>query len=741
MLTTKKIRIFLVKCFLYLLCVFSMTVYASSDYSSLSQQLHSEKTHLQAFNKLKISVMQDPSALLPLFRFICSDYATHNGGVDYKSIKAVTTFLQEYGKQNKISDSTLESLFAIRKEFFNKGRKRHHNLIYVLQEISSSQRFSDKVVNEVLKLTSFQIKEDKKKGHNYTYPYFQTLNYQTKFQHLPKKARYLAVQYITDQAINDRVFYPPVDMLFGQLKYNDKKSEKSLLSMIKPGNNPQLRRSIIDRFAPWYGEQGKLNAFTKKILALREQEKNQEMLQYFRKLLFRLNRDKQIATDVSERILKLADTKKEKYGAKVAYMKSYVRKSKTTALNEKELENVLRALAGSNTVVALHASKAIITLNANGNVTKKLHESLIKLYFSPKNSPYQHNTFKEVIMENIPYRNIEEKYQHGKYPDALLIGITEYARKKTAKVSDAFVLYFLQEVYQYQKLPEQVVEGLYDIYIRQNQLKLQNSFAELFIRYYKETGYIRIDLLANGLYRGSFEYQKKLRNVILEELEDEYGLKEGLYKMFSDQMLNQHTRKFFLTELIKEDFDYAAKNILPPHEEEENFQEVIWDGFYRKSYNSLKRVDKEILLTATRSENFKIRHLAWKMLEGHGVSTPFMVKWEKELFRMQVYSAILFFAGGPLSFIIGSLLLLRIRKGQKVKHNWMDAVRYIVWILITMAGSIAGAGMIFLAGLSHSSTLSMQSHIVLNKGFGSIFAAYVVIALVTRLFITTVPVK
>lgn len=740
MLIIKKIRIFGIKCFLYLLGIFSITVYASPEYSSLSQQLHSEKTHNQAFDKLKQNSRQDPAALLPLFRFICSDYATRNGGEDYKRIKTVISFLQGYGKANKVSELALESLFAIKKECYNKGSKRHNNLIYVLQEVSASQRFSDAVLNKVLKLTSFQIGEDKKKRHNYTYSYFEILKYQTKFQHLPKKARYLAVQVITDQAAKDRVFYPPLDMLIGQLKYNDKKSEKSLLGMIQPGNNPQLRRSVTDRLAQWYDEQGKLNTFTKKVLALRDQEKDQEMLRYYRKLLVRLNRNKQITPDVSERIIKLAENKKEKYRANVALMEAYVRKSKVTALKEKELESVLRALAEPNTVAAHHAGNVIITLNENGNITKKLHESLIKLFFSPKISAYQVRSFKKVIMENIPYRNVEKKFQHGKYPDALLIGITEYTRKQTAKISALFVFSFMQEVYQHQQLPEKVVEGLYDIYSRQTELSLQKIFAKLFIRYYKETGYIRIGLLASGLYRNSYEYHKEIRDIIRKELKTEYGLKQGLYKIFSDKTLSQHTRKFFLSELVSEDIVYASKKILPPDKEEEKFQEIIWDNFYRNSYNNPDKVDKKILRTATRSENFKIRHLAWKMLEGHGVSIPFMVKWEKELFRMQVYSAVLFFGGGPLSFIIGSLLLLKIRKGRRVKHNWMNPARYIVWVLITIAGSISGAGMIFLAGLGHSS-LSIISLKSLNQGFGTIFAAYVIIALVTRLLIATVPVE
>lgn len=731
-------KILLMRCFLFFGALFSISANASPDYGLLSQQLKSEKTHIHAFEKLKQHAKQEPAALLPLLRFTCSDYATHNGGEDYKRIKAVISFLQGYGRENKVSEKIIESLFSIKKECYKEGSKRHNNLIYVLQEISSSQRFSDATLKKVLKLTSFQMKEDNKKRHNYSYSYFQILNHQTKFQHLPKKARYLAIQRITDKTAEDRLSYPPLDMLVGQLKYNDKKVEKILLAMIEPGNNPQLRRSVIDRLSQWYDKQSTLNDFTKKILALREQEKDQEMLMYYRKFLVRINKNKQITPDVSERIFKLATSKKDKYTAGVLLTQAYARKSETTELTENELKNVLNVLSGSNTIAAHDASKIILSLNAAGKVTKKLHESLIKLFFSPKNSPYQLRSFKKVILENIPYRNVENQYQFSKYPDSLLIDASEYARKKSAKISAQVVLSFMQEVYNHQQLPEKVVEGLYDIYVRQNQLSLQKSFSELFIRYYKETGYIRAGLLANGLYSNSFEHHIKIRDVIREELETEYGLKEGLYKMFSDKTLSQHTRKFFLNELANENLEYAANKILPPNDEEEKFQEVIWGIFYRISYNKPSMVDKKILSTATKSENYKIRHTAWNMLKGHGISTPFTVKWERDLYRMQVYSGILFFGGGPLSFILGSLLLLKTPRGRRVKYKWMNITRFVVWFLITVAGLVAGAGMIFIAGMSHSSVLSMQSHIALNKGFASIFLAYVFVALITRLFIRTV---
>lgn len=731
---TRKITI---KCFFYFWSLFSITGYAGSDYNLLSQQLGSEATHIQSFNQLKLLSKKDPAALTPLFRFVCSDYATRNGGEDYKRIKAVITYLQEYGSENEVSETTLDVLFAIKKEYYDAGSKRHNNLIYVLENISASQRFSDNVLNKVMKLTSFQVAEDKKKNHNYSFLYFQILKHQTKYRPLPEKARYLAIQVITDQAANNRVFYPPIDMLVGQLKYNDINSEKTLIGMMQPGNNLQLRRSVTDRLAQRYDEQSKLNTFSQKVLAIYEKEKNKEMQAYYRKLLLRLNKNKQITPEISEKILKLAyevPDKKVKYGASVALMQAYLRKSETSVLMENELESVLGAFSGSNTVAMHYASKVILAINDAGNMTKNLHERLIELFFSGKNSAQQLNMFKKVIMENIPYRNVEMKYQNSRYPDALLIGVTENTRKPSTKVSALLVINFIQAVYQHQPLPQKVVEGLYDIYARQNQLKVQQMFAELFVRYYRDTGYTRTGLFAHGLYRSSFDYQEEVRDVIREALSNKYGLKEGLFKMFSDQALDIRTRSFFLSELVNEDFDYASKMLLPPDDEEEKFQEVIWDDFYRKSYNNANRVNEEILRTAIGSQNYKIRHLAWRMLEEHDVATPFMVKWERKRFREEFTAKALFFAGGPLTLIIGSLLFLKNTKGRTEKYDWMKTARIIAWILTTLAGFAVGIVGLLLSGMSHSGV----PYDFIAGLLATICTVYLIVSLVTRLLIPTV---
>lgn len=734
-------KIYGIKYFLCLTTLFSINIYASTDLKSLSQQLNSSSGYAQAFIKLKEIANQDQTALVPMFSFFCSDFVTQRGTAEYRKTHAVSKFLQEYAATHKLDESILNSLFTIKKKCSSKSGIEYYKLAYVLEKNSAMQRYSDNILDKLIKTTSSQIIAERNNRSNYATIYFRALKNQTKHRRLPDKARRLAIQVIGDNANSYGVIYPILDMLIGQLKYNDKKSEKSLIKMMQPSNSPALRMSVTQRLASWYEKQGKLNSFVKKILVFRDREKNKEVEQFYRKLLVRLNRNKQISPEVGERIFLLARSKKEKYGANVALMRAYTQKSKTSALTDSELKSVLRALSGSNWVAMIDASKTIASLDAAGHINKKLHEDLIKLYFAPNISARGLHDFKKVVMENIPYRNVEKKYQYNKYPDALLVQVIQYARIQGSKIPALTILNFMREVYKHQLLPEEVVAGLYEIYSRQNSLKLKIQFSELLIRYYKETDYIRIGLFASGLGSNSLDYQKKVHTIVLEALRKEDSLNVGLYKMFSDRTLNNSTRKYFLQELVKENFNYAAKEILLPDDEAEKIQEIIWEVFYRNSYNRKGQVDEQTLRAATKSENFKIRHTAWRMLERQGISTPFLVKWERELFRAQVYSSILFFGGGPLSFILGSLLLLRMRKGMQVKHKWMNAGRYIVWVIITSSGFIAGMGMIFVMSLGHSSVLSLASHEVLDKGFGSIFAAYLITALVVRLLIPIVPIK
>ena len=722
--------------------LFSIPVNASPDLNQLSQQLSTESGHLQAFAKLKDISSQDQAALLPMFEYLCSEYADRYGSEDMRRFAEVNKFLKNYIASHEITSQTILALLAIKKDCYAKGRKRHHNPVYVLEKISATQRLSDTALNNVIELTAQQITEEGGNNRsNYTPTYLQILKHQTKFTRLPDKARLLAVRSIDELFHKPAVAYPALDILVGQLKYNDQKSEQALLDMTRPGNNTELRRYATDRLVQWYAQQKTLDSFTRELLARQEQEKDQKMQQYYRKKLvdLTLNRQKrqQLSAEVTENILPLAQDNK-KQNVRSALLKSYAVKAETAVLNDNELQHIYVALSGSDPVARNDAVRVVLALNDNNNINKKLHEQLIRL-FAQHIALQNDARFRNVVLENIPYRNVEKAFQLGKYPDALLSEFIQYANKEGAKVSGEAMISFMQEVYKYQPLPESVVEGIYDLFARQHRTSLRTRFLDLFIRYYRETGYLRIGTLASELGGSYNKYEKEIQAIVAAELQKEQHPEERLEQLYSDTTLTMSARLFFAKELVSRNFDYAVKAILTTLEaEDEKFQQMVWEDFYREFVSHHKLVNKTILFAATKHTNTRIRQVAWQMLNAHGVSTPFLVKWEEERYQQSVLFNLMLWVGAPLSLIICSFLYLKIPGGRRVKYRWVGYIRVFAWVVSTTMGFFGGMVVLFVAGLSHSSVLSEASYRVLNQAFSTVLISYFVVAVLFRVLLYTV---
>ena len=515
--------------------LFSIKSYAGPDYSLLTKQLNSAH-FVSTFEKLKVLVKNDQAALIPLVQFLCIDYRTHKWewGPVHARFGQVRNFIKQYTSFNGINESIVQSILAIKEGRGSNIVGGCNAPILVLDGFAKTQRFSDKIIYKLIDLANKQLIHDKNKKTGYTYTYLLIFKKQTIFRRLPKQIRTFAIKSMGTQFnFGGQLDYPAMDLLVSLLRYKDQKSEDYLIKQMQPRNSLKLRKYSTGILTSWYSTQKNPNAFVENVATLAEKERNNEMKQFYAKELYRIaTKNKNIKIDLIERMVLLVG-KKQEYSAIQILMKSYVAKSKHEPFTERQLKIVLKALKGN--VHINNAVKVLVGLDKKNNINKTLHESLIKILFSPEYKVYQSPLFVSLVLDNVAYLNV--KNYDGKYQNELLISVMEDATKYKDKRMVDNILEFMSKVNDLKVLPQKVVESLYKIHEEQNDYRVRTAYLAFFKKYKAQTGYEQYEVLIAGV-RG--RKNKKVAAVKIKKIKKNKSEDSFLKKLAKKYLHNDH---------------------------------------------------------------------------------------------------------------------------------------------------------------------------------------------------------